>query len=404
MMLQVLAYIAFVCALAVGVVQLKWKELQKRCTTAGGYDFDALGGHRLPAKSQLASFTWQAAREISSTEMDTFGRDGYIVLSSAVNAAAIDLMREEAERQCAHQMRLKSGCHLEDTFRQIDIIRDFVFFGPLGKLVNSFIPGPGVRLKQDGIYGHRHVHSEPKMLSFVPHVEGMNKLPGIFDGLHSESVGVSVWLPLQDVDSEKQGGSIRLVKGYPKLAEGMCPVLAGYHVHKVIGLNSSELAHTCGLEQLAPHVVEPSFRKGDVLVHHPLMMRASQTIVKEGFTRYAWTGRFAAGDSVHCMSKCMPFQDGQGTSCCKHGLKAGDAIQTPCFPQVFPHVLEEEFKIHMAPKTAPLAYCPTQLEFANMAWNYYTQGAEWGAFLEGEGYSPKCSGGFYWRDSSIFYR
>jgi len=103
-----------------------------------------------------------------------------------------------------------------------------------------------------------------------------------------------------------------------------------------------------------------NFGKGDIVVWHADMPHATQAIAKDSFVRYAFTVRFTESKAILCN---LRISCGSWLPCCSKARLQNDLpgeAHGPCFPQVYPTVLEEEYKAHFAPISKPLIARPEQ--------------------------------------------
>jgi len=321
---------------------------------------EVLWSHQLPtlppAKSLFADFQWPPLINVTAEEVHTYEDDGFVVLQQVLDHALIDILHSAAERVCAHQMGARGACQYAQGRWQDDVLRDFLLYGPIGDLAHQFIQGSGVRVVNDGFFGVQHRKKEIWFSSFFPHVDH-GGVPGIFSGLNSYNRGVSVWMPLQEIDANTTGGSIFV---YRNFSRGPC--LRKFGVRNTLPHNDSlprmalpdfnQISSDCTDRNLSKQEVTLSFKKGDVLVWHPNMLHRTQPVLKPEFTRYAWYARFVNSDSVYCYPHMCDIKT---RPCCAGDLPlSGDTIHTPCYPQVFPSMLEHEVAAHLGDQPAPL--------------------------------------------------
>eukprot|EP00416_Gambierdiscus_australes_P038868 CAMPEP_0171095418 /NCGR_PEP_ID=MMETSP0766_2-20121228/43162_1 /TAXON_ID=439317 /ORGANISM="Gambierdiscus australes, Strain CAWD 149" /LENGTH=115 /DNA_ID=CAMNT_0011554221 /DNA_START=46 /DNA_END=389 /DNA_ORIENTATION=+ len=79
-----------------------------------------------PANSSLANFGWPPLPRISEEDLRTFNETGYVVLRQVVEPIVVELMLEEAMRDCSWQLFISRFCYLRQTRWFIDLFRDFL--------------------------------------------------------------------------------------------------------------------------------------------------------------------------------------------------------------------------------------------------------------------------------------
>jgi len=228
------------------------------------------------------------------------------------------------------------------------LFRDFLFHGPIGSIAHEFIRGEGVRVVQDGVFGVRSTWN-PFVFSVLPHVDhGGN--PGVYGRLHSNASGVSVWMPLQDIDAQIDGGSIVL---YDNFTQNNCHTMFGSVItNSQVIVNSTDNFRNCHIEVLRKRQIVKSFRKGDIMLWNPNMLHNTQPVLKEDLVRYAWHAWLVDSNAVSCFVRdCW----NRGEPCCRGKLPpAGSKIHTPCYAQLHPSTLPEEVDAHFEDRPQPL--------------------------------------------------
>jgi len=147
--------------------------------------------------------------------------------------------------------------------------------------------------------------------------------------LQASSGGVTVWIPLSNVDPVRQGGSIHLINR--SLDAGPCawPDSSG-----------STPACQAYLDAVA---VLPAWRVGDVLLFDKATLHRTQPFHPNATvpSRFALVGRFAPG---------APLVDAEipraslrlKMAYCPHNLSHHSALAHPCFPRMHPFLLASE--------------------------------------------------------------
>ncbi len=168
-----------------------------------------------------------------------------------------------------------------------------------------------------------------------------------FDLVTGDSAGISVWIPLRDIDSQNLGGSLHIIDGakargiHGRAAEG-----CGTDSSDPLASGEKSSADKCEkffdtLDQMSS---VQDWTMGDILVFDKVLYHKSQPMKPAAglMERYSVIGRF-----ITDKSKFKDPGSHIGThkkNSCKHGLADGDQMVTACFPQVFPDTLEEERK------------------------------------------------------------
>ena len=143
-----------------------------------------------------------------------------------------------------------------------------------------------------------------------------------FDIVDTPAAGVSVWIPLQDVDAAGAGGSLYTVNKTSPISP-LCSV--AYN-----GMFPPE----CDAE-FWQHRNVHSWRKGDMLFFTARTIHRSQPIA--GGTRTALVGRFLL-DAPRFRGVSLHTRVVQRKNLCNHGLQQGDPVNSSCFPQLYPWV------------------------------------------------------------------
>lgn len=279
-----------------------------------------------PAKSPLAEFPWPEKHVPTKEEISLFHSEGFVIFRNVVSQEAVDFLRKIAAERCTGLLGFMPSCSLEQSRWTMDAVRDFLFYGPVGHLASHLLGNIPVRVIQEGIFGHRYAGNDPKhFFSYSPHVDTSEQI-GLSGGLRSDSPTLNVWMPLHDVDSDVDGGSVNVVHKFP---QSPCPPMFGVRPTYSTQFNSSLINSECTGEKIQKNATALSFRKGDIGMWSSLMLHSTQPIKREEFVRYAWYARIAGGDSTMCNYLCttsLPFAfGGYGMMpCCNHGLQSGD--------------------------------------------------------------------------------
>lgn len=137
------------------------------------------------------------------------------------------------------------------------------------------------------------------------------------------SKGVSAWIPLMDINASN-GGSI---------------IMINQSLSAFIHVNESMIKENA--------VLIDYFNKGDLLIFDKFTIHKSQPLKDDNAMRFAYGARFIDGDNAY-LNHTFANQIMPKKNVCKHGLKNGDLLKSPCYPQVYPELLRDELDIIMA--------------------------------------------------------
>jgi hypothetical protein len=170
------------------------------------------------------------------------------------------------------------------------------------------------------------------LTDYVVGIKGGGQDPEVFGKFHQDSTsfdiidtaGISVWLPLQDIDITKGGSLVVISK-----SEVDADCLESDHTYSIKCLNQF---------QANQHLY--SFGRGDLLVFSHTTIHKTQPLLKTADYpwRYAMIGRIFAADSARYKTpKAGPPQ--RKNSCVRAGeskINVGDHLQSACFPVIWP--------------------------------------------------------------------
>jgi ectoine hydroxylase-related dioxygenase (phytanoyl-CoA dioxygenase family) len=261
-------------------------------------------------------------RDLTQGEIDAFRRDGVICLRQLYAKAWLDVLADELDHIGAKDPR--SGTQIRSAvwaWLTRDIIRDFILFGPTAKPVGQALGSERLNTFGDQIFIKDRMLMEPTPWhhdsTFFP-VKG-NQV-------------ASVWTALDPVTTD--GSALEFV--------------AGSHLwpqrYKAIGLGGADYS-VGNLEDLPDiesrrkdfNIVSWDLEPGDALLFHGLTLHGSRgnSTVQ---TRRAISTRWTGDDVTYNDVKATPLN---------HGLKNGDAMSGPMFPQVFPTLIDEEIAVRL---------------------------------------------------------
>lgn len=181
--------------------------------------------------------------------------------------------------------------------------------------------------------------------------------------LSRDSPGVSVWIPLADIDADTDGGSVWLVD--------MSKVSAGcQRAPPETDVFSAECEAEFDKVRVAPN-----WRKGDVLLFSKDVVHKTQPLLPTAklSARFSLVGRFTTNEARCNLKGGNPGIKLKFTHC-NHGLAHGEPIASPCYPQLYPRVLQEEKAVRDLGK---LGIPCNSVWFAKEIWGVITSGGEW---------------------------
>eukprot|EP00054_Salpingoeca_dolichothecata_P006408 m.38292 g.38292 ORF g.38292 m.38292 type:complete len:378 (-) comp16453_c0_seq1:255-1388(-) len=185
-----------------------------------------------------------------------------------------------------------------------------------------------VRLLADLVVGFRKQHK--------PIVIGAYHQDTYSYGLvDDQDDGISLWIPLMDIDQEANGASVWLVNmtRVPKQCR-QCANNTSY----------SYLPECYPIFDKERHVAD--WRLGDLLLFSRTVIHKSQPMKPNSTMqeRFSLVGRFISGHArinVELQGQALKFKNNY----CKHGLKQGDVFNSACFPLLYPKALPNETAI-----------------------------------------------------------
>ena len=264
---------------------------------------------------------------LSIQEVDQFKRDGFLVIRNAIPTHIIDtLYLKRPKHTLSPYLEFIESLILKTTnshfmfdclWSFIDEYRDFWYndYSPLIQYYIAPILGKNtsIRLLTDLLFG---IKQTPLKLG-VYHQDIQS-----FNMIDHKSKGISIWIPLMDINASSIGGSIILVNGT---------------LNKFIDIiNQTKV--------IKNSVTIPYFNKGDILLFDKFTIHKSQSLKDKNVIRYAYGARFFDGDNAFLndtfQNEIMPKKN-----VCKHKLKNGDLLKSACYPQLWPMLLPNEIDI-----------------------------------------------------------
>mmetsp|Transcript_58761 Transcript_58761/g.131422 ORF Transcript_58761/g.131422 Transcript_58761/m.131422 type:complete len:352 (-) Transcript_58761:187-1242(-) len=284
----------------------------------------------IPAVSALAnSIHWDALKhEVTADDVKFFEEHGYVIMRDVLRVEAIDIMRKEAEKVCDPQLQDSYVCRVKQARFRSDIFRDFLLHSPVGTMARSILQRGAdkpLRVLEDGVFGHTWREYLLTYFSFYHHVDGNGA--GVYHTFPRGTPGVSLWVPLQDLDPSTNGGSVNVFGGgiYPK--------------HCFWGSSG------CFVLGRPENMTTPKVNRGDIVLWHPMLLHSAQPVLASGFTRYVYFSWLVDADAKSCRTIGCSSQ--MGFPCCRDDpVAAGRGIQHACYPQVGP-ALEDEIRTYI---------------------------------------------------------
>ena len=155
-----------------------------------------------------------------------------------------------------------------------------------------------------------------------------------FDIVDRASTGISAWMPLVDIEPDTQGASIYLASKEKYRDHAACQKdLVTPNKECINFLDSIRECH--------------SWKRGDLLLFAKDTFHRSQPSNPNGGLpeRWSFVGRFISRDATFVPPEGEFATHKKNT--CRHGLRRGDAVVTPCFPVLYPATNETEVKVRM---------------------------------------------------------
>jgi len=284
----------------------------------------------------LQHLNWTGIPELTSEQLETYHRSGYLILRDVIPPEAVEALSEHRPARMLPWLLspveyvintvLDREATQDSFWAESDFFYNFWTKAPLAGIVNRLFPETsGVRLLAD-LYIRFSRSSKPMVLGTY-HKDSCS-----FSLLSDESPGVTAWVPLDDIDADNDGGSIWLVDMARVTPECQWPTTA-----------SGDYSPEC--EALFDTIrIAPNWRRGDALLFSKDAIHKTQPLLPTAklASRVSFVGRLTTNDA-----KRNPGQDHVGVKLkfthCDHGLARGENISsTPCYPQLYPDVVAEE--------------------------------------------------------------
>ena len=244
-------------------------------------------------------------------------RRGFVVARGVLSIDEVDRLRAVHASIRSPRVAAWMGQDIpwDALWTEHDELWDLWRFSPVAALVARATGAARVSLLTDFF-----VHFQP---SHRPYVVGQWHVDTTsFDIVDTPAAGVSVWIPLQDVDPAGAGGSLYTVNKTSPISP-MCSVS-----------HNGMFSPACDTEFWRYRNVH-SWRKGDMLLFTARTVHRSQPIA--GGARTALVGRFLL-DAPRFRGVSLDTRTVQRKNLCNHGLRSGDPVNSSCFPQLYPWV------------------------------------------------------------------
>ena len=219
-------------------------------------------------------------------EIYEFKRDGFIVIRNAIPVKIIDALYIHRPKHTLSpylqfiESWILSAANTHFMFdclwSFVDEYRDLWYYSPLIKYYIAPIladdnNNTSIRLLTDYLFG---IKQTPLKIG-VYHQDIQS-----FNIIDSKSKGMSMWIPLMNINASDDGGSIILVNGT---------------LNKFMDVKSDD-NYKAKMDKNS--VTIPYFNKGDILLFDKFSIHKSQPLRDKNIMRYAYGARFIDGDNA----------------------------------------------------------------------------------------------------------
>lgn len=275
-------------------------------------------------------------RQLTDTEVDTFWRDGAIIVRGLYSHEWVSLLRDALDElgglrvglNSKEERRFRSDAY---TWHTNDRIRDFVLQGPSAALAAQALRSTRVNLFCDQI--------------FVKPAHNSERTPWHHDFTFFPISGnqvASLWTSVDPVKTEES--ALEFVVGSHLWPQKFRPLGVGGIVKSVAPLEA-----TPDFDGNRENYTIKSWdmQPGDAVLFHALTLHSSRGKPAGELNRRAIATRWC-GEDVRYTPTGSELQVPWS-----HGLSPGDPIGGPVFPQVFPELKPEEIETRMKGPIAP---------------------------------------------------
>lgn len=269
------------------------------------------------------------SRSLTEEEIEGFRRDGVLLLRDFYSQDWVATLRQGLDEICG--LRAGAGEAAQDpwfradayTWHTNDRVRDFSLFAPTAHAVRQVLRSDRINLLGDQIFFKQAGNAER-----TPWHHDFTFFP-----LAGEQIA-SVWTSVDPVRREES--ALEFVVGSHRWPQRFRPLGVGGVVKSV-----APLAATPDLEAGDYEIAGWDLQPGDAVVFHALTLHASRGRPAGERHRRAIATRWC-GDDVRFAPTGEELQVPW-----PHGLRPGDPLGGPVFPQVLPEILPEEIAARM---------------------------------------------------------
>ena len=266
-------------------------------------------------------------RDLTSDEISAFQRDGVLCLRDLYSPEWVTMLTKDlasimTEAPFSSNTKIKGGLYKWMTY---DGIRDLVLFGPTAKPVMQAMGSQSLRFFHDQIF-----IKDRMLMEATPWHHDYTFWP-----LEGNQIA-SVWTSLDAVTAETSA----------------LEFVAGSHLwpqrFRAVGLGNRDVS-TRPLDELPDieadrssfNILSWDLNPGDALLFHALTVHGSRGNSSVVRMRRAITTRWTGDNVIFKEADGLPFIFWE------HGLKDGDFVSGPLFPQIYPGILESEVSARM---------------------------------------------------------
>lgn len=267
----------------------------------------------------------QPSRNLTEDEIRAFHMEGAVKVSGILPHEWIERLREgvayilENPTSLARATAsLGGGGFAGDAFmwKTHDTFRDFVFCSPASRIALQLFQSESIRAFYDQIFA-KEAGSELE----TPMHEDVSSWPVRGDRI------CAFWIPLDPCGPDSS--ALRVVRGSHRWNRSFPPVTPGASQRRAKDQFDSPLDYS------ADDLMSWDLEVGDFVIFHPRILHGASG-TKSDSGRRAFVSRWIAdGVTFEPEHAVLPLL-------WKHGLKPGDPISGPLFPQVLPHTIESE--------------------------------------------------------------